>query len=113
MTRTGGIDVHATSSGAPLPGVLVQVRNGTSTPATAGDVVWTGVTGPDGHARATIRTERVTSANLEVTLDKAGYLGTWTDMVARASLGRFAPSARVASTLADLGNLDLDLERSP
>jgi hypothetical protein len=113
LTRTGAIDIHTTSAGEPLSGALVQIRTGESTAAGAGDVVWTGATGLDGHARATLRTERFMGAPLEVTVNKAGYAGTWTNTAARAAMGPFAPSARVVTSVAVLAALDLDLERSP
>jgi hypothetical protein len=113
MIDTGSIDVAAHEGSAPLAGVLAQVRAAGATPGTAGSVLWTGATGVDGHAHGTIRTERLGGGSLEVTLNKSGYVGPWTDANARASFGAFAPSAQVITSVTGLRSLDLSFERTP
>jgi hypothetical protein len=113
MLREEPIDVSASCDGVAVPGVLVQVRKGITTPTAVGYVVWTGVTGPDGHARATIRIERFGTDSAEVTLNKSGYVGHWSDAAAQASLGSFGPSAQIIAPVDDLRALDVDLERRP
>jgi len=111
LTRSSTIDIAAHDVSGPLAGVVISIRGPSPGPDLAGDLLWMGATGTDGHAHALIRTN-LAGESLDVTLQKGGWSGPWTDPALRASQGITAPSARLIVSLADAQSMSVDLERN-
>jgi hypothetical protein len=108
LTRASAIDIEARGPNGPLAGVLVSIRNAPAAGDEVGPVLWMGVSGHDGHARGSTRTEHVTGM-VFVTIHKMGWSGPWSDPALRIKQGLLAPSGYVVVRPAALSTLRVDL----
>jgi hypothetical protein len=110
LTRASSIDVEARAPDAPLPGVLISIRNAPAEGQEVGELLWTGLTDRDGHARGAARTEHVSEV-VHVTIHKMGWAGPYTDPALRAQQGILAPSGYVVVAPAALASLRVALAK--
>jgi hypothetical protein len=110
LTQTSTFDLQSRDAAGPLPGVLVSVRTASTAPTSPGELLWMGVTGPDGHARAAFRTDHAGDAPLDVVVNKPGWKGPYADESIRAAAGIFAPSARISVPLDALSGITVAME---
>jgi hypothetical protein len=101
LTSASAIDVEADAPSGPLAGVLISIRNAPLPGEDAGELLWMGVTGADGHARGRTRTEHV-EGNVYVTIHKIGWTGPYTDETLRTTEGILAPSGYLVVPMATL-----------
>lgn len=96
----------------PLDRVVVAVRErgevGDDGTPTAGALLYTGLTGPDGRCEDRLD-HALTLAQVEVTLHRPGYQGRYDEPARRQAYGERAPAAWFAATPAELSALTIEL----